>query len=111
MVAGKRTALAIISKRVPEAPGSVTRFFGDSGLIRKRGSSMSKLLSALLLSAAFIVPGVALAAQPNRCPGEEFTTVGGFQQTENLEHGTPGNQIGTKKEPVLPANEFAGNRT
>lgn len=70
----------------------------------------TKLLLALLFSTSFIVSGVALADPPNLCPGEEFTTPGGFNQVENDEHGTPGNQIGTKKEPILPADEFAQDR-
>jgi len=71
----------------------------------------TKPLLALLLCTPFIVSGMALADPPNLCPEEEFTNPGGFNQVENEEHGTPGNQINTtKKEPELPADEFAQDR-
>ena len=71
----------------------------------------TKRLLALLVCTPFIVSGVALADPPNLCPEEDFTTSGGYYQVEKAEHGTPGNQINTtKKEPELPADEFAQDR-
>ena len=91
---------------------------GDAPPANHPGSSerecwmSTKLLLALLVSVPFIISGVAVADPPTtRCAAkEEFTTPGGFNKVENEEHGTPGNQIGTKKEPILPTDEFAQDR-
>jgi hypothetical protein len=69
-----------------------------------------KLFSAMLFTAVLIASGMALADPPNLCPGEEFTTPGEFNQVENEEHGTPGNQTGADGEPILPADMFARER-
>jgi len=65
----------------------------------------TRLLSALLLSAAFVVPSAALAAQPDRCPGTPLVATPGEANVylhENL--GAPG-QIA--KATGIPANEWA----
>jgi hypothetical protein len=73
----------------------------------------TKLLSALLVSAALIAPGVAVAATPeDRCPivmspvpGAPNESPGDVNQFIKDGAGTPGQNILN-----LPANEFAALR-
>jgi hypothetical protein len=74
----------------------------------------TKLLSALLVSAALIAPGVALADVPaDRCPINMSPVPGAPNESpgdankflKGFLGGTPGQNVGN-----VPANEFAAER-
>ena len=71
----------------------------------------AKLLSALLVSAALVAPGVALAAPPaDRCadfgPPFDFGSPGDYNKAVNDVIGNPGQQTTFN----IPPNEFADLR-
>jgi hypothetical protein len=73
----------------------------------------TKLVSALLVSAALCAPGVALADPPDKCPIFTITTPGDFNKLWKETWGPPGQNTFLGIPPgttPLPPNEAAAFR-
>jgi hypothetical protein len=71
----------------------------------------TKFLQALLVSAALIVPSVAMADSPDKCPTlPTVNTPGDFNKLIKEFNGPPGQNTFPTPATALPANEFAALR-